>query len=233
MLSVIDTQQLARLATERDVDLRVPYGGNPLLGSASESEIAALAEATKESPLRIGVDPTDKAAAVAAMTLVDMLRLEGVDARVAENRMTTIVEESLSEGDVDAVISTVDTSVTAANVASFFTCHTDEETTPAASALATEDLAQTTTAKPDADKQNQQKVWSGNLSLACAGDYNERAQRILSGEISAQQGLEMIRQVNREQSFYLPLIDETRIRAHGADYPGGSLTTLDEIKSNF
>jgi len=233
MLSVIDTQQLARLATERAVDLRVPYGGNPLLGSASESEIAALAEATKESPLRIGVDPTDKAAAVAAMTLVDMLRLEGVDARVAENRMTTIVEESLSEGDVDAVISTVDTSVTAANVASFFTCHTDEETTPAASELATEDLAQTTTAKPDADKQNQQKVWSGNLSLACAGDYNERAQKILSGEISAQQGLEMIRQVNREQSFYLPLIDETRIRAHGADYPGGSLATLDEIKSNF
>ena len=39
----------------------------------------------------------------------------------------------------------------------------------------------------------------------------------------------MIRQVNREQAFYLPLIDETRIRAFDEDYPGGSISTLDEI----
>ena len=39
----------------------------------------------------------------------------------------------------------------------------------------------------------------------------------------------MIRQVNREQVFYLPLIDETRIRAFDEDYPGGSLSTLEEI----
>lgn len=119
MLSLIDTRQLARLATERDVDLRVPYGGNPLLDSSSEEEIAVLAAATKDNPLRIAVDPTEQAAGIAAMTLVDMLRIEGIEARVVENRMTSIVEEALPEGEVDAVISTADTSVTATNVASF------------------------------------------------------------------------------------------------------------------
>lgn len=229
MLSLIDTRQLARLATERDVDLRVPYGGNPLLDSASEEEIALLAAATKDNPLRIAVDPTEPASGIAAMTLVDMLRLAGIEARVVENRMTSIVEEALPEGEADAVISTADTSVTATNVASFFTCHADEETAAAASTSASATSTAATTTKSEAPAPTQQKLWSGNLSLACASDFDERAQKILSGEISAQQGLEMIRQVNREQAFYLPLIDETRIRAFDEDYPGGSLSTLEEI----
>src|SRR5699024_12861862 len=83
--------------------------------------------------------------------------------------------------------------------------------------------------QPESPASPQQRLWSGNLSLACANDFDDRAQRILSGEISAQQGLDMIRQVNRDQAFYLPLIDETRIRAFDEDYPGGSLSTLDEI----
>lgn len=229
MLSLIDTRQLARLATERDVDLRVPYGGNPLLDSASEEEIAVLAAATKDNPLRIAVDPTEQAAGIAAMTLVDMLRLAGIEAHVVENRMTSIVEEALPEGEADAVISTADTSVTATNVASFFTCHADEETAAAASTTTSATSTTATTTKSEAPAPTQQKLWSGNLSLACASDFDERAQKILSGEISAQQGLEMIRQVNREQVFYLPLIDETRIRAFDEDYPGGSLSTLEEI----
>ena len=230
MLSLIDTRQLARLATERDVDLRVPYGGNPLLDSSSEEEIAVLAAATKDNPLRIAVDPTEQAAGIAAMTLVDMLRIEGIEARVVENRMTSIVEEALPEGEVDAVISTADTSVTATNVASFFTCHADEKTAAAAaSTTAAPTSAEPAPTKSESPASTQQKLWSGNLSLACANDFDDRAQRTLSGEISAQQGLEMIRQVNREQAFYLPLIDETRIRAFDEDYLGGSLSTLDEI----
>ena len=226
----LSTRQLARLATERDVDLRVPYGGNPLLDSSSEEEIAMLAAATKDNPLRIAVDPTEQAAGIAAMTLVDMLRIEGIEARVVENRMTSIVEEALPEGEVDAVISTADTSVTAANVASFFTCHADEKTAAAAaSTTAAPTSAEPAPTKSESPASTQQKLWSGNLSLACANDFDDHAQRILSGEISAQQGLEMIRQVNREQAFYLPLIDETRIRAFDEDYLGGSLSTLDEI----
>ena len=188
-----------------------------------------LAAATKDNPLRIAVDPTEQAAGIAAMTLVDMLRLAGIEARVVENRMTSIVEEALPEGEADAVISTADTSVTATNVASFFTCHADEETAAAASTTTSATSTAATTTKSEAPAPTQQKLWSGNLSLACASDFDERAQKILSGEISAQQGLEMIRQVNREQVFYLPLIDETRIRAFDEDYPGGSLSTLEEI----
>src|SRR5699024_3731336 len=99
MMSLIDSEQLARWATERSVDLRVPYGGNPLLGSATEQDIAALRAVSEQSPLRIGVDPTEPAAGIAAMTMVDMLRNQGIEASVVEDRMTTIVGESLPEGE--------------------------------------------------------------------------------------------------------------------------------------
>src|SRR5699024_9538931 len=137
----------------------------------------------------------------------DMLRIEGIEARVVENRMTSIVEESLPEGEVDAVISTADTSVTATNVASFFTCHADEKTAAAAASTpGAPPSAEPAPAKSQSPASAQQKLWSGSLSLACPHDFDDRAQRILSGDISAQPGLEMIRQVNREQALYLPLI---------------------------
>src|SRR5699024_4818180 len=138
----------------------------PLLDSASEEEIAVLVAATKDNPLRIAVDPTEQAAGIAAMTLVDMLRIEGIEARVVENRMTSIVEESLPEGEVDAVISTADTSVTATNVASFFTCHADEKTAAAAaSTTAAPTSAEPAPTKSESPASTQQKLWSGNLSL--------------------------------------------------------------------
>src|SRR5699024_9914388 len=165
------------------------------------------------------------------MTLVDMLRIEGIEARVVENRMTSIVEEALPEGEVDAVISTADTSVTAANVASFFTCHADEKTAAAAaSTTAAPTSAEPAPTKSESPASTQQKLWSGNLSLACANDFDDRAQGILSGGISAQQGLEMSRQVKREQACSLPLMDESRLRASDAASRGGSSSTLGETE---
>lgn len=249
MMSLIDSEQLARLATERSVDLRVPYGGNPLLGSATEQDIAALRAVSEQSPLRIGVDPTEPAAGIAAMTMVDMLRNQGIEASVVENRMTTIVGESLPEGEVDAVISGVDTSLTAANMASFFTCQTDEaseaETTEASAASesataessteesSTETSRTEATEAPEANTDTAQKMWSGNLSLACGEEYEAWADSILSGELSAQEGLDLIRHINSEQALYLPLIDETRIRAFDTNRGGGSLAELDEMESDL
>lgn len=220
VLSLIDSEQVARLATQRTNDLRVPYGGNPLLGTATQQDIAALAAITENNPLRIAVDPTDPAASNAAMTMVDMLRLAGVEASVVENRMTTIIEGSLPEGEVDAVISGVDTSVNSANMASFFTCQIPEDIPGATSSVATSTTETTsaasgeeTSSRRTQSSASDQQLWSGNLSLACLDDFEDTAQGILSGEISAQQGLGLIRRVNREQALYLPLIDETRVRA--------------------
>ena len=183
------------------------------------------------------------------MTMVDMLRNQGIEASVVENRMTTIVGESLPEGEVDAVISGVDTSLTAANMASFFTCQTDEaseaETTEASAASesataessteepSTETSRTEATEAPEANTDTAQKMWSGNLSLACGEEYEAWADSILSGELSAEEGLDLIRHINSEQALYLPLIDETRIRAFDTDRGGGSLAELDEMESDL
>ncbi len=216
LLSLIDSDQVARLATERTTDLRVPYGGNPLLGTASPDDIAALAAISQDNPVRIAVDPTDAAASNAALTMVDMLRLAGVEANVVENRMTTIIEDSLPEGEVDAVIAGVDTSVTSANMASFFTCQVPEETESTSSTSETTTSAATSTQATERAGA-QEQLWSGNLSLACLDEFEATAQSILSGDISARESLALIREVNREQALYLPLIDETRIRAFDSE----------------
>ena len=212
LMSLIDSEQVARLATERSADIRVPYGGNALLGTASNEELAQLRAVAQDDPIRIGVDPTDAGASNAAMTMVDMLNQAGVEARVVEDRMSTLVDQLLPEAEVDAILSGVDTEVTPANMASFFTCGTEENTSAAPTTSAS--AAPTSTTEPAQDADDSAQTWSGNLSLACFEDFEQTAGSILSGELSAQDGLALMREVNREQALYLPLIDETRIRAY-------------------
>ncbi|MGO3456580.1 MAG: ABC transporter family substrate-binding protein, partial [Corynebacterium casei] len=183
-----------------------------------------LAANSQDNPVRIAVDPTDAAASNAALTIVDMLRLAGVEANVVENRMTTIIEDSLPEGEVDAVIAGVDASVTSANMASFFTCQAPEETESTSSTSETTTSPATSTQATERAGA-QQQLWSGNLSLACLDEFEATAQSILNGDISAQESLALIREVNREQALYLPLIDETRIRAFDSEDTEASDTT--------
>src|SRR5699024_12267727 len=89
------------------------------------------------------------------------------------------------------------------------------------------------TEAPEEYTDTAQKMWSGNLSLACGDEYAAWADSILSGELSAQEGLGLIRPINSEQALYLPLIDETRIRAFDTNRGGGSLAELDEMESDL
>src|SRR5699024_4901592 len=90
MMSLIDSEQLARLATARSVGLLGAYGGTRRWGSAKAWESAARRACSARSSLRIGVDPPEPAAGIAEVTMVDMLRNQGTVASLVENRMTTM-----------------------------------------------------------------------------------------------------------------------------------------------
>ena len=125
LVSLLDTDQIARLATGRASELQA--GENPF---GEEEDLSPLRERAGRQPLRIAVDPLNPTALAAANTIVDVLRSKAIDAELVSERLSTINSEWLPDGTADAVVSWDETSGGAASLADYFICETP--TRPAA-----------------------------------------------------------------------------------------------------
>ena len=125
LASLLDTDQIARLATGRASELEP--GHNPF---DSNSELAPLRERAGRKPVRIGVDPQNPTALAAATTIVDVLQAKAIDAEVVTERLTTITSDLLPAGKVDAVVAWDENGNDAMSLANYFVCATP--TRPAA-----------------------------------------------------------------------------------------------------
>ena len=121
LASLIDTGQVARLATGRASNLKA--GHNPVSG---EANLTALRERASKKPIRFAVDPTSPTALAAANTLYDVLEAHGIPAEVTTDRLTTITSKLLPEGKVDAVVTWEDITLTSLSAANIFNCAEDE-----------------------------------------------------------------------------------------------------------
>jgi hypothetical protein len=121
LASLIDTGQVARLATGRASNLKA--GHNLVSG---EANLTALRERASKKPIRFAVDPTSPTALAAANTLYDVLEAHGIPAEVTTDRLTTITSKLLPEGKVDAVVTWEDTTLTSLSAASIFNCAEDQ-----------------------------------------------------------------------------------------------------------
>ncbi|MDY3127880.1 MAG: ABC transporter family substrate-binding protein [Corynebacterium sp.] len=209
-LSLIDTAQVARLATGRTVDVTVPYSQNSLLNTASEDQLRQLSVASQENPVRIGVDPTNPTALRAAETIKDSAGAKGVVVDVQESRLGELAAAVLSRGELDAVITVADTSVDAANIASFFACTSTQSSAliPSASAAPSSDASQPVNAS-----FLEPAKFAGNFSRFCPTDAANTQIALLAGEMDPSAGLSRIREINAQEALYLPLLDESRYRA--------------------
>lgn len=238
----LDVGQVARLATERATDLRVPYGGtrNP---TDSTAALRALGH-----PVRIAVDPTDAVALNAAQTIADQLIAAGVEAAVLQDSLATVTDTLLPEGRVDAVVTWVDTSLTSMNMANAFLCGDEPTVVPTSALSGTASAAGTAspsgpaagpasgsatatavdptaaeasqTPGPGAQTELQPAAWAGELSRHCPADAAQTRRKILAGEISPAAALDAVRELNDAENLYVPLLDETRIHAVGAGIVG-------------
>lgn len=138
LASLIDTAQIARLATGRASELRP--GDNPVAGEAG---LAPLRERAGAKPLRIGVDPTNPTALAAANAIVDVLRAQAIDAELVTERLTTITSDLLPHGEIDAVVTWEDTTVDAISIANHYVCASSSRYAGDVSGFCPEDAAAT------------------------------------------------------------------------------------------
>ena len=117
LASLIDTDQVARLATGRASNLKP--GNNPV---GKNADLTALRTRASKKPIRFAVDPTSPTALAAANTLYDVLEAHGIDAEIVSERLTTITSKLLPEGDVDAVVTWEDISLNSMTAANIFSC---------------------------------------------------------------------------------------------------------------
>ena len=117
LASLIDTDQVARLATGRASNLEP--GNNPI---SKDTDLTALRTRASKKPIRFAVDPTSPTALAAANTLYDVLEAHGIAAEVVSERLTTITSKLLPEGEVDAVVTWEDISLNSVAAANIFSC---------------------------------------------------------------------------------------------------------------
>ncbi|WP_165241891.1 ABC transporter family substrate-binding protein [Corynebacterium lizhenjunii] len=167
LAGALDTAQIARLATGRTDNLRVPYGGRtPQPGPPLERT------------LRIGADPTDAVALAAAHAIVDQLNSRGASATVVSDRLSDLIADYR---ELDGLVAWNDTAITPGNMADFFVCQ---------------------------------------VASDCPADAVAVQREILSGEIPPGQALELVREHNAQDYYYVPLLDETRMNALGTGISG-------------
>lgn len=119
--SLINTEQVSRLASGRASQLE------PAINPIPEGEnLLPLRERASRKPLKIGVDPTDATALAAAHVIGDTLNGYGIPTEVVTERLTTITDELLPEGDVDAVITWENIQLNSFSAANIYLC--DDET---------------------------------------------------------------------------------------------------------
>ncbi|HIX79725.1 MAG TPA: ABC transporter family substrate-binding protein [Candidatus Corynebacterium faecipullorum] len=138
LASLLDTDQIARLATGRASELEP--GNNPF---DSNAELAPLRERAGRKPVRIGVDPQNPTALAAATTIVDVLQAKSIDAEVVTERLTTITSDLLPAGKVDAVVAWDENGSDAMSLANYFVCATPTRPAATLSGFCPENSAET------------------------------------------------------------------------------------------
>ena len=96
--SLIDVPLLAHIAARRSTNLAVA----PNDYAPGEKAVPGLKART--TPLRVGADAMDPAAAAAARTLVDTLNGAGVEAKLVSTDVTTLAGRSLPKNEVDLAV---------------------------------------------------------------------------------------------------------------------------------
>ncbi|AZA11146.1 ABC transporter family substrate-binding protein [Corynebacterium gerontici] len=96
LASMIDPEMIARLATGRSSELDVPASR---ILEADPTGLLALGR-----PIRLGVDPSDSTALAATRAIADILDNAGVDARVITSDSTDLLQRTVSDGDIDAIV---------------------------------------------------------------------------------------------------------------------------------
>lgn len=252
---LIDTAQIARLATGRNTALSVPYGGTPDPTDSTDA-LRGLGRT-----VRIAADPTDDVSARAASVIVDQLRARGIDAEAVEDKMSNITGQLLPAGDVDAVVTWEDTALTSLTMANAFLCSGDAADDPAVTASASaapvtaapDSVSVTDSAAPPESTESETTVatvtavtsvastpaaadstvpWAGSLTGYCPAEARQTRNDILAGYISPEDALERVRELNREEHLYVPLLDETRIHALGRGIVGPG-TTMDSWREGL
>lgn len=125
LASLVDTEQLARLATGRSNHLEPARGGKAVIG---ERDLRALRERAELRPVRIAADPSDAVANAAAHTLADVLAQHDIAATVEEERLSTITSRLNPAGAVDAYFAWDDTFATSFSVGDDVVCALDHDT---------------------------------------------------------------------------------------------------------
>lgn len=121
LASLVDTDQLARLATSRSADLAVAR--NPVSAGADLTPLRELAE---NRPIRLAADPSDVPATNAAHALVDVLTSQGIAAEVVGEKMSVITSTLLPNERADAVLAWHDLTLQPADFADYFVCPSPE-----------------------------------------------------------------------------------------------------------
>lgn len=119
LASLLNTEQIARLATGRSSNLEP--GHNPFNDPV---ELSPLRERAGRKPLRIAVDPLNPTALAAANTIADVLQSKAIDVEIVSERLSTITTELLPAGKVDVVLAWDENGKDSLSMADFFTCAT-------------------------------------------------------------------------------------------------------------
>lgn len=232
LAGLIDTAQVARLATGRETSLHVPDTG---IAKASEVDVAPALDVLKAlgHPVRIAVDPTDDTAARAATVVVDQLRARGVEAAVVSDKMSVITGKLLPAGSVDAVLNWEDTTKTSVNLANAFLCVRQQAVASAGAGNTESPESKANTGSvgqvqdgegadpaPRADSAASDMPWAGNLTGYCDPHAEEIRADILDGKMSVEDVARRVDELNQQQRLWLPILDETRIHALGRGIVG-------------
>ena len=169
--------------------------------------------------------------------------------------MSNITGQLLPAGDVDAVVTWEDTALTSLTMANAFLCSRDAAddlaVTASASAApvtaAPDSASSTDSVAPPESTESEATVtsvastpaaadsavpWAGSLTGYCPAEARQTRNDILAGYIAPEDALARVRELNREEHLYVPLLDETRIHALGRGIVGPG-TTMDSWREGL
>ena len=202
LASIINTEQLARLATGRSHQLAAAPMPSEYLAQlpeppqdeASTAELRALRARAELRPIRVAADPTEPERLAAGHALVSVLASHQIPAELVSVALTTRLDDPSIADLADIVVTWEDTRNGAMAIASTLNC------------------------QQPADTRVDPEVHRGfGISGYCPAEARAMATAVLSGQRSVAEGEEYIRQVNSQQALIIPLFSQTRLRTVAAD----------------
>ncbi|WBT09703.1 ABC transporter family substrate-binding protein [Corynebacterium sp. SCR221107] len=213
LLQAIDIPLLAKLATEREAELEVGEG-------LPATEQPGLSELFPQG-VRIGVDPSDPAAARAATSLKNLYERAGVAVTEVETDTESLLRDYVSTGKVDLVIAwerSFDLSR--------YQCGIGEADTAVQPTASNSQAATPTSAGPDrvpsTDAATATAVVGTNFSGWCRPDTDAFIAQAISDQHSADEATAWAQALDRDEAIRVWITRDTRLEVLGTSIVGPS-----------